>query len=468
MLKVYNTLTRQKEEFVPLEPGKVKMYVCGPTVYNYIHIGNSRSAIVFDTIRNYLEYKGFDVNYVNNFTDVDDKLIRAAKELKSDVPTVAEQFIAAYHEDTSAMGCRPATNHPRVMENMTLIVDFIKELIARDFAYESAGDVYYRTRKFDGYGKLSGQSIDDLQAGARVEAGDKKEDPLDFALWKSAKDGEISWDSPWGAGRPGWHIECSALVREYLGETIDIHAGGQDLTFPHHENEIAQSESLSGKPFAKYWMHNGFLNIDNDKMSKSLGNFITAHDLIQEVDPMVVRFFLLSVHYRNPMNYTVDLLESSQIALERVRATVRNLLHRRDTSTGLTDHHEKWRAKLTDLRRQFEVAMDDDFNTANAISVVFELSSQGNLYLLEKNTSVDVIDSFLAEFEVYTRVLGVTFNVQEDLLEDEIEQLITLRKEARANRNFARADEIRDTLVARGIVLEDTAQGTRWKRSSFS
>jgi len=462
-MKIYNTLTRQKEEFVPLEPGKVKMYVCGPTVYNYIHIGNARAVIAFDTVRNYLEYKGYEVNYVSNFTDVDDKLIRAAEELGTNVPEVADRFIEAFFEDTSALGCRPATQHPRVIENMDLIIEFIQALIDRGFAYESAGDVYYRTRKFEGYGKLSQQSIDDLRSGARVEVGEKKEDPLDFALWKAAKFDEIRWDSPWGAGRPGWHIECSALVRKFLGDTIDIHAGGQDLTFPHHENEIAQSEALTGKPFAKYWMHNGFLNINHDKMSKSLGNFITAHELIKEVDPVVLRFFLLSVHYRNPINYTVELLEGSKAALDRVKSTVANLKHRQTASTNLTDDDAVWMEKLAELRKQFEAAMDDDFNTANAISVLFELASQGNHYLLEKNTSLDVIAAFLKEFSTYAQVLGITL-AEQLLLDEEVEQLIAERNQARKDRNFARSDEIRDQLKAMNIILEDTAQGTRWKR----
>ena len=308
-IKIYNTATRKKETFVPMEEGKVKMYVCGPTVYNYIHIGNARPAIVFDTVRRYLEYRGYDVHFVSNFTDVDDKLIRAAKELGEDVPTISERFINAYFEDVSALGCKKADAHPTVMENMDAIIEFISTLIEKGYAYESEGDVYFRTRKFDGYGKLSHQSIDELRVGARIEVGEKKQDALDFALWKAAKDGEISWDSPWGLGRPGWHIECSAMVKKYLGDTIDIHAGGQDLAFPHHENEIAQSEALTGKTFANYWMHNGYINIDNEKMSKSLGNFILVHDIIQKHDPQVLRFFMLSVHYRHPINYSEEVLE---------------------------------------------------------------------------------------------------------------------------------------------------------------
>ncbi len=462
-MKIYNTLTRQKEEFVTLEPGKVKMYVCGPTVYNYIHIGNSRPVIVFDTVRNYLQYKGYDVTYISNFTDVDDKLIRAAKELESDVPTIAEKFIEAFYEDTAALGCKRATVHPRVMDHMELIIDFVGALIDKGMAYESEGDVYYRTRKFAGYGKLSHQSIDDLKLGARIEVGEKKEDPLDFALWKAAKDGEINWDSPWGKGRPGWHIECSAMAREYLGDTIDIHAGGQDLAFPHHENEIAQSEALTGKTFAKYWMHNGFLNIDNEKMSKSLGNFIRVHDLIQQIDPLVFRFFMLSVHYRHPINYSEDLLESAKASLDRIKTTVENLRHRVTSSTNLTTDNVKWFDIIKDLRHQFEAAMDDDFNTANAISVLFELSRQGNYYLLEKNTSEAVIAAFTQEFEVISGVLGVSLE-NDNTLDELVEKLIAERNQARKNRDFGRSDEIRDQLKAMNIILEDTAQGIRWKR----
>lgn len=464
-MKIYNTLTRQKEEFIPLEPGKVKMYVCGPTVYNYIHIGNGRSYIAFDTIRNYLEYKGYEVAFISNFTDVDDKLIKAANELKTDVPTVAERFIEAFFNDTAALGCRKATHHPRVMDHMDLIIEFVQELINKGMAYESEGDVYYRTRKFDGYGKLSHQSVDELKVGARVETGDKKEDPLDFALWKAAKTGEIYWESPWGKGRPGWHIECSAMARKYLGDTIDIHAGGQDLTFPHHENEIAQSEALTGKPFARYWMHNGFLNIDNEKMSKSLGNFLTVHDLIKEIDPQVFRFFMLSVHYRNPINYSIDLLESTKNSLERLRTTYQNLKHRKEASANLTENDHVWLEKLKDIRSQFETAMDDDFNTANAVSALFELSKLGNYYLLEKNTTKEVVQTFLAEFETLFGILGLKLEAEENL-DEMVEKLIQERIDARNNRDFKRSDEIRDQLKEMNIILEDTAQGTRWKRQS--
>lgn len=456
-------MTRKKEVFEPIEPNKVKMYVCGPTVYNYIHIGNARAAIVFDTIRRYLEFRGYDVQYVSNFTDVDDKLIKAARELGEDVPTIAERFIRAYFEDVSALGCKKADAHPRVTENIDIIIEFIENLIEKGYAYEVDGDVYYKTRKFAGYGKLSHQSIDELRAGARIEVGEKKHDPLDFALWKAAKEGEISWDSPWGKGRPGWHIECSAMARKYLGDTIDIHAGGQDLTFPHHENEIAQSEALTGKPFAKYWLHNGYLNINNEKMSKSLGNFVLVHDIIKQIDPQVLRFFMLSVHYRHPINYSEELLESTKNGLERLKTSYFNLKHRLASSSNLTNDNDQWLQKIQQLREAFIREMDDDFNTANAIAVLFELSKQANLYLLEKNTSEKVIHAFLHEFEQLLDVLGITLQ-EEALLDEEIEELIQKRNEARKNRNFALADQIRDELKAKNIILEDTPQGTRWKR----
>lgn len=464
-IKLYNTLTRQKEEFKPLEENKVKMYVCGPTVYNYIHIGNARPAIVFDTVRKYLEFRGYEVQYVSNFTDVDDKLIRAAKELGEEVPVIAERFIDAYHEDVSSLGCSKATVHPRVTENMDIIIKFIDELVKKGFAYESDGDVYYRTRKFDGYGKLSHQPIDDLKSGARIEVGEKKEDPLDFALWKNAKEDEITWDSPWGKGRPGWHIECSAMARKYLGDTIDIHAGGQDLAFPHHENEIAQSEALTGKPFANYWLHNGYINIDNEKMSKSLGNFVLVHDIIKKFDPNLLRFFILSVHYRHPINYNEELLEKTKNALERIKTAYANLKHRLESTSDLADNNAQWLTTIEDLRAAFIREMDDDFNTANAISILFDLAKQANLYLVEKNTSEEVLHSFIKVMEDLATVLGLTLGEQE-LLDEDIERLIQERIDARKNRDFKRADEIRDELKSRDIILEDTAQGTRWKRGS--
>ncbi|MBM7694337.1 cysteinyl-tRNA synthetase [Peribacillus deserti] len=462
-IQIYNTLSRQKEEFIPLEEGKVKMYVCGPTVYNYIHIGNARPAIVFDAVRRYLEYRGYEVNFVSNFTDVDDKLIKAANELGEEVPVIADRFIEAYFEDVEALGCKKADVHPRVMENMDIIIEFIQALINKGFAYESEGDVYYRTRKFEGYGKLSHQSIDELRLGSRIEVGEKKQDSLDFALWKAAKEGEIYWESPWGKGRPGWHIECSAMAKKYLGETIDIHAGGQDLAFPHHENEIAQSEALTGKTFSKYWMHNGYINIDNEKMSKSLGNFITVHDILKNHDPGLIRFFMLSVHYRHPINYSEELLENLQAGLNRLKTSYQNLKHRLDSSSGLTENSEEWLQKISSIHQDFEKEMDDDFNTANAISILFELSKQANYYLLEKNTDIPVIEAFIQEFKTLFGILGLALEEQE-LLDQEIEELIQERIQARKDRNFALSDQIRDRLKEMNIILEDTAQGTRWKR----
>ncbi|MEH6937619.1 cysteine--tRNA ligase [Bacillus sp. JJ664] len=463
-IQIYNTLTRKKEDFKPLEEGKVKMYVCGPTVYNYIHIGNARPAIVFDTVRRYFEYRGYDVNFVSNFTDVDDKLIKAANELGSDVPTIADKFINAYFEDVQALGCKTATNHPRVMENMDIIVEFVEELIKKGYAYESEGDVYFKTKEFNGYGKLSHQSIEDLRIGERIEIGEKKEDPLDFALWKAAKPGEIFWESPWGNGRPGWHIECSAMAKKYLGETIDIHAGGQDLSFPHHENEIAQSEALSGKTFSNYWMHNGYINIDNEKMSKSLGNFVLVHDIIKLIDPMLLRFFMLSVHYRHPINYSEELLQEAKNGFERIKTAYQNLKHRLESSTNLTEEDEKWLKEIEDEKQVFIKVMDDDFNTANAISVLYQLAKSANQYLLESHTSTNVINQFLQTFDELSSVLGINLVKEEAMLDEDIEALIQKRTEARKNRDFALADQIRDQLKDLNIIIEDTPQGIRWKR----
>ncbi|MFB4170089.1 cysteine--tRNA ligase [Virgibacillus sp. JSM 102003] len=463
-ITIYNTLTRQKEVFKPLEEGRVSMYVCGPTVYNYIHIGNARPAIVFDTVRRYLEYKEYEVDYVLNFTDVDDKIIKAANELGDEVSDVADRFIDAYLEDVESLGVKKATYNPRVTEAMNDILTFIETLIAKGYAYEVDGDVYFKPRSFDGYGKLSHQSIDELRSGARIKVGEKKEDPLDFALWKKAKDDEIAWDSPWGQGRPGWHIECSAMAKKYLAETIDIHAGGQDLAFPHHENEIAQSEAMTGKSFAKYWMHNGYINIDNEKMSKSLGNFVLTRDIIQQHDPQVVRFFMLSVHYRNPINFTEELLEGAKNSLDRIKNAYFNLEHRKQTSMDMDKNADQWLEKITELNGQFEESMDDDFNTANAISVLFDLTKEANLYLQGKHTSIKVIEAFQSSFTNLLNVLGIYIEQEEELLDEEIEALLQERVEARKKRDFNRADEIRDNLKEKNIILEDTPQGTRWKR----
>jgi cysteinyl-tRNA synthetase len=463
-IQIYNTLKREKEKFIPQESGKVSMYVCGPTVYNYIHIGNARPAIVFDSVRRYLEHKGFDVNYVLNFTDVDDKIINAAKDTGETVPEIADKYINAYLEDVAALGVKKATHNPRVMDTMDDIVAFIQGLIEKGFAYEVDGDVYYKPRKFDEYGKLSHQSIDELRVGARIQVGEKKEDPLDFALWKAANDNEISWESPWGKGRPGWHIECSAMVKKHLGDTIDIHAGGQDLTFPHHENEIAQSEAMNGKPFAKYWMHNGYINIDNEKMSKSLNNFVLTRDLINAHDPQVIRFFMLSVHYRHPINFTEELLESAKNSLDRIKTAHKNLEHRKKTSMDLVDEKDSWLEKINSWKQQFEAAMDDDFNTANAISVLFDVTKEANNYIQQDQTQTNVIDAFQATIETFLHILGLEMEKGETLLDADIEALIEERNEARKSREFARADEIRDQLKEKNIILEDTPQGVRWKR----
>lgn len=462
-IQIFNSLTRKKEPFIPLEEGKVKMYVCGPTVYNYIHIGNSRPVIVYDTVRRYLQYAGYDVTFVSNFTDVDDKIIKAANELGEEVGQLTERFIAAYFDDITALGCKKADAHPRVTEHMDDIISFIQVLIDKGYAYESAGDVYYRTRKFEGYGKLSHQSIDDLKVGARIEAGEKKEDPLDFALWKAAKPGEIFWASPFGEGRPGWHIECSVMAREHLGDTIDIHAGGQDLTFPHHENEIAQSEAHNDKTFARYWMHNGYINIDNEKMSKSLGNFVLVHDIRQQIDPQVLRFFMLAVHYRQPINFAQDLVEAAKTGLDRLRTAYQNVEFRLQSTADLADDTEQVMAEIAAVKAQFEEAMNDDFNTANAITALFELARLANVYIAQSNTARVVLQQLLETFAVLGDVLGIELK-QQQLVDEDIEALIAERNLARKNRDFARSDEIRDELLNLNIVLEDTRQGTRWKR----
>ncbi|WP_214812142.1 cysteine--tRNA ligase [Exiguobacterium sp. s127] len=464
MIQLYNSMTGKKEPFKPLEEGKVKMYVCGPTVYNYIHIGNARPAIVFDTVRRYFTYRGYEVQYVSNFTDVDDKIIRTANELGEDYHDLTKRFIAAYHADTGALNVQQADVHPLVTETMDDIIDFIKVLVEKGNAYASGGDVYFRTRSFETYGQLSQQSIDELQSGARIEVGEKKEDPLDFVLWKAVKPDEPSWTSPWGEGRPGWHIECSAMAKKYLGDTIDIHAGGQDLKFPHHENEIAQSEACNSQKFANYWMHNGFVNIENEKMSKSLGNFLTVHEAIQVVDPMVLRFFMLSVQYRHPINYSRELIDQAVNGLARIRESVANVEHRLAMTADLGTANEKWLKRIEDIKQHFITSMDDDFNTANAVTDLFDLSKEANLYLAEAQASKEVLERFLTVFNELSGVLGVTLTVDRGLLDEEVEQLITERNEARKNRDFGRADEIRDQLRDQGILLEDTAQGMRWKR----
>ena len=469
MLQLYNTLTNQKEKFEPLNPGKVTMYVCGPTVYNYIHIGNARSAVAFDTIRRYLEYRGFEVNYVSNFTDVDDKIIKASQEMNLSVKEITEKFINAFYEDTSALNVKKATLNPRVMDNMDDIIKFIEVLVQKGYAYESAGDVYYKTRKFKDYGKLSGQLIDDLEQGASSRVDDidqdKKQDPLDFALWKKVKQGEISWNSPWGQGRPGWHIECSVMSTKYLGDTIDIHAGGQDLEFPHHENEIAQSEAKTGKKFARYWLHNGFVTIgeEDQKMSKSLGNFITVHDLLKEVNPQVIRFFMSTTQYRRPIRYSSANLNEAKVNLNKLQTAYENLSYRLKDSVEGNDKEVE--VNFANLEKDFVKVMDDDFNVQNGISVVYEMAKQLNVYSEKEKVYTDTINNLINTYKKVVEIFGISFSEEKELLDDTIEQLIQERNEARKNKNFKRSDEIRDLLKEQGIILEDTAQGTRWKRN---
>jgi len=478
-IKIYNSLTRQKETFEPLESGKVKMYVCGPTVWSTIHIGNARTFLFFDVVRRYLKSQGYDVRFVENFTDVDDKLIRKAQELNWTVPQVAEHYIEAFRQDTAALGIRPADVHPRVTEHIPDIIRFIERLIERGAAYAADGDVYYRVSSFSDYGKLSQQSIDDLLVGARVEVGEKKENPLDFALWKKAKPGEIAWDSPWGEGRPGWHIECSAMAMRYLGETLDIHAGGSDLRFPHHENEIAQSEALTGRPFARYWMHTGHVTVENEKMSKSLGNVLDVRDLLKRIRPEVVRFWMLSTHYRNPVQYGEALLEQAARGWERIETTWRNLAFRlsQAENVGATAQDAgpdaaatapddgRARETIATLMRRFEQEMADDFNTANALAVVFDGVKELNRYLEQPDVTPSLLNAWKQLFVAWDDVLGILpFAPAAADDEEEIRALIARRQEARKKKDWATSDRIRDELLKRGIVVEDTPQGVRWYR----
>lgn len=464
-MKIYNTLTRRKEEFVPIEEGKVKMYVCGPTVYNFFHIGNARPFVVFDTMRKYLEYRGYKVKFVQNFTDVDDKIINRAKEEGISAGEVSEKYIEEYYKDAAALNVKKANVHPKVTETMEDIIKFVEELIEKGYAYESEGDVYYRARKFEGYGKLSGKNIDDLISGARIAVGEKKEDPLDFALWKARKEeSEIAWESPWGMGRPGWHIECSAMSKKYLGKTIDIHAGGEDLQFPHHENEIAQSEACNGQCFANYWMHNGYINIDGVKMSKSLGNFKTVRDLLQHYDGEVLRFLILSGHYRGPIDFGPDILTQSQNGLARMRNAKSNLKHLIATGEGtMTDAEKEALAGFDKYRTQFVEVMDDDLNTADAISAVFELVTAINTAVKDGATK-EFAQKALDVLMELTTVLGLLQQDPEEAAEEiepEVQALIDERQAARKAKDFARADEIRDQLKAMGITLKDTPQGVQ-------
>ena len=468
-MKIYNTMSKKKEDFVPLEEGKVKMYVCGPTVYNFIHIGNARPMIAFDTVRRYFEYKGYDVNFVSNFTDVDDKIIKKAIEEGVTADEVSKRYIAECKKDMEAMNIKPATKNPLATEEICGMVDMIQTLIEKGYAYEKNGTVYYRTRKFEGYGKLSHKNLDDLQSGGRtllVTGEDEKEDPLDFVLWKPKKEGEPAWESPWSEGRPGWHIECSEMSKKYLGEQIDIHAGGEDLIFPHHENEIAQSEAANGREFARYWMHNGFLNIDNRKMSKSLGNFFTVREISEKYDLQVLRFFMLSAHYRSPLNFSAELMEAAKNGLERILTAAENLrfLSGNAGDGAMTEEEKEMFAKTEEYVADFERVMDDDFNTADAIAAVFDLVKYINT-TADGSRSREYLDSLYARLQTLTDVLGIIVDKEEEMLDADIEAMIEKRQAARKERNFALADQIRDELLAKGIILEDTREGVKWKKA---
>ena len=468
-MKIYNTMSKRKEEFVPLEEGKVKMYVCGPTVYNFIHIGNARPMIVFDTVRRYFEYKGYDVNFVSNFTDVDDKIIKKANEEGVTAEEISKRYIAECKKDMEGMNIEPATKNPLATEEIGGMIEMIRTLIEKGYAYEKNGTVYFRTRKFKDYGKLSHKNLDDLQSGGRtllVTGEDEKEDPLDFVLWKPKKEGEPAWQSPWGEGRPGWHIECSEMSKKYLGEQIDIHAGGEDLIFPHHENEIAQSEAANGKEFAKYWMHNGFLNIDNRKMSKSLGNFFTVREISEKYDLQVLRFFMLSAHYRSPLNFSAELMESARSGLNRIVTAAENLkfLIGNASAEKMTEEEKEKFEKSKEYVDSFEKAMDDDFNTADAIAAVFELVKYINT-TADGKSSGGYLESLLKRLVSLTDVLGIIVEKEDEILDADIEALIAERQAARKEKNFARADQIRDELLAKGIILEDTREGVKWKRA---
>lgn len=468
-MKLYNTLTKKKEEFVPLEEGKVKMYVCGPTVYNFIHIGNARPMIVFDTARRYLEYKGYEVNFVSNFTDVDDKIIKKSVEEGVSAEEISERYIKECKKDMADMNVKEATTHPQATQEIDGMIDMIQTLMDKGYAYAVDGTVYFRTRKFDEYGKLSHKNLDDLRSGNRsllVTGEDQKEDPLDFVLWKPKKEGEPYWVSPWSEGRPGWHIECSVMSKKYLGEEIDIHAGGEDLIFPHHENEIAQSECCNGKIFARYWLHNGFLNIDNRKMSKSLGNFFTVREIGEQYDLQVLRFFMLSAHYRSPINFSREIMEASKNALERIVTAVSNLKHLGEAAgiMQLTDEEKSLLEEMKSFRTKFEEAMDDDLNTADAVSAIFELVKFANTNAGEKS-SKEFVETVKTEIIRLSDILGLIVEKEEENLDGEIEKLIEERQAARKARDFKRADEIRDQLLAQGIILEDTREGVKWKRA---
>ena len=465
-MRIYNTLTRKKEELKTIKEGEVKIYACGPTVYNYIHIGNARPLCVFDTLRRYLEYRGYNVRFVQNFTDIDDKIIKKAIEENSDYKAVSEKYIEEFWKDVKGMNFREATVHPKATENIDEIINIISTLVEKEYAYPASnGDVYFSPKKFEEYGKLSHQPLEDLEAGARINIGELKKEPMDFALWKGAKPGEPYWESPWGKGRPGWHIECSAMVRRYLGDTIDIHCGGQDLIFPHHENEIAQSECCNGVPFANYWMHNGYINVDNVKMSKSLGNFFTVRDVAEKYGYEPIRYLMISSQYRSPINYSVDVIEQCKASLQRLYTCRDNLdFAIKKGADELPSNADEIKKTLESRREQFITAMDDDLNTADAISAVFELVRDINTNVIGENSSRDMAEFAANLFDELTGVLGLVYNRKTESLDSEIEELIEARQKARKERNFAEADRIRDDLKAQGIILEDTPQGVKWHR----
>lgn len=465
MIKIYNTLTKKKEEFKPLVHGEVKMYVCGPTVYNFFHVGNARTFIVFDTIRKYFEYRGYEVKFIQNFTDIDDKMINKANDEGITVKELGDRYINEYYEDADNLLIKRATVNPRATEFIKPIIEFVEELINKGFAYEVNGDVYFSTKKFEEYGKLSGQNLDDLQAGARINIDERKNDPMDFAVWKAQKPGEPAWESPWGMGRPGWHIECSCMAHDLLGETIDIHAGGSDLVFPHHENEIAQSEARNGKQFANYWIHGAFVNVNNQKMSKSLNNFFTAREVLEKYDAEIIRFLLLSGHYRTQLNFSEELLDSAKASMERLYNAIYNLesLEKEVRIEQCTEGEKEYIEQLASYREKYIEKMDDDFNTADAISVIFDLVRDINSNI-NGESSKEVVKFALGLIREFGRPLSILQKVKEDNLEDEIEKLIEQRQQARKNRDWALSDKIRDELKSKNIVLEDTPQGVRWKK----
>lgn len=465
-MKVFNTLTRKKEELITLVEKEVKMYVCGPTVYNFFHIGNARTFVVFDTIRRYLEYRGYKVKFVQNFTDIDDKMIKRANEENITVKQLGDKFIEEYYKDADALNIERATVNPRATEYINEIVEFVKELINKEYAYEIDGDVYFNTKKFKEYGKLSGQNLEDLQAGARINVDERKKDPMDFVVWKSQKPGEPAWESPWGMGRPGWHIECSCMAYNLLGETIDIHAGGSDLAFPHHENEVAQSEARTGKPFAKYWMHSAFVNVNNEKMSKSLNNFFTAREILEKYDSDVIRLFMISGHYRTPINFSIESLESSKAGMDRLYNSIVNLenLLQETNEQKLTEEENNYINNLNVYKEKYMEKMDDDFNTADAVSVIFDLVRDINTNL-NSNSSMELIEHCLQTIKELGKPLGILQKSKKMNLEQEIEKLIEKRQQARRDKDWALSDKIRDDLKAQGIILEDTPQGVRWKKA---